>query len=607
MTTTNIWSQMTPTMSTNDTLITQFFSTCIPDESQRVVSGVTEVSPTPDPLPPQERDTHEPPQMQNDLRMVHWFHGLGGDVNSWFKPSIALSKEGEDIDIVAPRKFISDTDTDYSNVENHDLRFVASKVGMRIYETAGTNTILNEGFNNYDRSKSIAIGHSQGGIVVRKIDEQQSTNPNVPVRFGGLVTVTSPNQGPAILDPSQQNDAIQFLLDFGANFVAGPVSALLFGVGESIMDFLPDFVTDLFRIPGVPTAEDIRNGLLNTFDTVEISYYVNEELPAITEDYAPGAEELENINSYDANMTSILAIASERPLVTSVEEVELTSRGQYTVKEYPVPISWATIHYFWKQSSSIYDLFEADKAEKETAIKMENVRLDYISKKFDWEEKLRNLEIERLNARLARDRACGGLLGWANPACWINRTIVGNLNRTVDGVQGVVDGFQFGIEEFNNFNTNYLTAMGLRELDQTVEDKQFCICFSGADLEETRTGPFPPGTECIPESSNENEGFGQQGFCYSVIEEVTTNNWTIFPSDGVLSVQTQMNIPQATEDPVIISKDNPSDNWNWDEILSRVKYGSTHMAIRNDDIGKNALVKLFDGDFGLFFETDEVD
>jgi hypothetical protein len=31
------------------------------------------------------------------------------------------------------------------------------------------------------------------------------------------------------------------------------------------------------------------------------------------------------------------------------------------------------------------------------------------------------------------------------------------------------------------------------------------------------------------------------------------------------------------------------------------------MAIRNDDIGKNALISLFEGDFGLFYETDEVD
>jgi pimeloyl-ACP methyl ester carboxylesterase len=545
--------------------------------------------------------------MQDELRMVHWVHGLGGDKNSWFKQSIAFSKDGEDHDVVAPRQFISDRNTDYSDVEDHDLKYIASDVGQRIYERS-IESELNEGPNEYERSNSIAIAHSQGGIVIRKIDEQQSINPNVPVRFGGLVTITSPNQGAVILDPEQQDNAIQFLRDFGANVATGPTAEKLFSAAEEIIKFLPSFLSLFFDLPGFPSAEEIRNGLLKVVNEDLLTFYINETLPKVTNDYRPDAVELDNINSYDANLTSILSISSERPLVTFVDEVELTSRGNYTVNEFPVPISWATINYF-RFKATDEDLFEAARIEHKTAVGMENTRLEFIAKKYDFEEKLDSLEIERLNLRIRRNNACGGLFGWLNPACWELRDLVGEANRLVDGARSVVDGYQFGINELNNFNDNYLTAMGLRELDQTIEEEQYCICFSGTDLEETRTGPFPPGTECIPESSNDPGGFGQEGFCYTVMEEVVTNNWTILPSDGVLSVETQMDIPQATEDPVIISKDNPSQNWNWFDINnnSRVDYGSTHMAIRNDDIGKNALTKLFEGDFGLFFETDEAD
>ena len=142
--------------------------------------------------------------------------------------------------------------------------------------------------------------------------------------------------------------------------------------------------------------------------------------------------------------------------------------------------------------------------------------------------------------------------------------------------------------------------MGLRELDQTIEDQLFCICFVGSNRTTMeRTGPFPPDTECTDDRPC--------AWCSRLIETEVTNNWTILPSDGLFSVEVQSNIPQATEDPVIISKDNPSQNWNWLNMNTRIDYGSTHMAIRNDDIGKNALIKLFEGDFGLFYETEETD
>jgi len=605
MTSTNIWSQMTPTMSTNDTLLQQFFSTCIPDETGRVIPGQTEVSPIPSLPEPQDRDVNETSMTEDELRMVHWVHGFGGDVNSWFSAALAF-EHNSDNTVVTPRKLVSDTEIDYSAVEDNPLSEVAQHLGNQLVNNASNDSRLSA---NYDRLNSIAIGHSQGGIVTRRIDQHQSTNSETSTRFGGLVTFNSPNQGALIADPEQQNIILDFLEDLSSDLLAGPSGALVFEAVESIVDFIPDFLLSLFSFDvDIPTGEQIADKLSSILIEDILSFYLDITIPNITEDYTPSSAELQSLNSYESDMTSILAIGSERPVVTYEDGVELESDGgTYTVDNFPVPIAWANIHYFLNKASS-YDLFEADRNEKETAVTMENTRLYYIAEKLDYEEKLRKNEKERSEARRQRDLLCSGFGGLFNPLCWTLRTKVGNLNRLVDKNQSVVDGFDLGINALNNFNNNYLTAMGLRELDQTIEEEQYCICFSGSDLEESRTGPFPLGTECIPPSSNEPGGSGQGGgYCYSIIEEVVINNWTILPSDGLFSVEVQSSIPQATEAPVIISRDNPR-VWNWSQFQNiRINYGSTHMAIRNDDIGKNALISLFEGDFGLFYETDEVD
>ena len=596
--------------SANDSIMQQFFSTCLPDESYRVVSGTSQVSTIPDPLPPQSRPTYQhPPQSQDDYKMVYWLHGFRGNDKSWRKPAKAFDRTGSG-DVIAPRLAVCNSEMDYSTVSDFGLYSVAQTVGEFMVDRAANNTALNpNGWNTYDRSQSIVIAHSQGGIVTREIDRQQSTNEQFELRFGGLVTFNSPNQGAIIADSEQQDIMLAFLEDFSSDVIAGPIAAKIFEAIEFIIELIPEGLQYLINtVPDFPTGEEIGDKLSSFIIEDIFSFYLDESLPQITKEYTPDAEELEDLNTYQSDMTSILAIASERPVVTYIDGVEIESdNGTNTVNDFPVPISWATLNFFINNLHD-FDLFEADKSEPETAIQVENVRLEFIAKKSDYEQKLNNLEIERSNARLERDRACGGLFGWANPICWSMRTKVANLNDLVDKNHSVVDGYELGINAFNNFNNNYLTAMGLRELDQTIEEEQYCICFSGTGLEETRTGPFPPGTTCIPQSSNGPGGFGQQGFCYSIIEEVVTNNWTILPSDGLFSVEVQSNIPQATEDAVIISRDNPR-VWSWSEINenSRVDYGSTHMAIRNDDIGKNALIKLFDGDFGFFFEINEVE
>lgn len=579
-TATQLWSQTLPTQSphtVNDSLMQDFFSTCIPDESQRVIPGLTEISPIPDPLSPQERETHEPPQMQDELRMVHWVHGLGGDIDSWSNAAGAFEEHSE-TGIVTPRMLRSHKNIEYSNLQSNTLFEVARDVGDEMLFVASNHPNLPE---TYEKSNSIAIGHSQGGLVVRRIDQHQSENNATNTRFGGLVTFNSPNQGAVMIE--NHEDALNFAEEFAADMIRGPASEfdlnLYFELNAIFEDLLPGVLDFFFSVspPELPLLSDKVEDIASFIFSNVLGFFINTDIPRVAEDYRIGATALNELNMYEPEETAILAIASERPVLTTTDKVELNNGT--VLSNFPVPISWATLQFFLTESGS-YPTFEADKHEMELAMGMEEMRLDYF----------------------ARYAEANAIYHWLK-----DLPILDWETRGTFLLGKMADDYLKGANSIQNFNDNYLTVLGLRELDQTIEEEQYCICFSGTDLEETRTGPFPPGTECIPESSNEPGGFGQEGFCYTVMEEIITNNWTILPSDGVLSVETQMDIPQATEDPVIISKDNPR-VWDWSHFPDiRTDYGSTHMAIRNDDIGKNALIKLFEGDFGLFFETDEAD
>jgi len=69
---------------------------------------------------------------------------------------------------------------------------------------------------------------------------------------------------------------------------------------------------------------------------------------------------------------------------------------------------------------------------------------------------------------------------------------------------------------------------------------------------------------------------------------VYTNQWTSKPSDGVVLAESAMDV----------NGDNQT--FAPQELVS-----SSHMQSRNNEAIKNKLTELYDGDFGLFFKTEE--
>ena len=74
--------------------------------------------------------------------------------------------------------------------------------------------------------------------------------------------------------------------------------------------------------------------------------------------------------------------------------------------------------------------------------------------------------------------------------------------------------------------------------------------------------------------------------CESRNAQVLVKDWIDHPSDGIVRLSSQREIPQFTEKAVEIGTDPLGPP------------GSTHMAIRNDENGKQVLIGIFEGEHG---------
>lgn len=561
------------------------FVGCQPDTSIYAILGESSYKDIPSLPPLESRTTHQRPPF-DEYKMAHWVHGLGGNETSWSAAANAFAGIITQ-NVVPTYKIKSHSSINYEILQALTLEDAAAQVGQSMRQEA-----LIELGPEYDKSSSIAIGHSQGGLINRTLDKQQSTLPAVPITFGGLVTVCSPNQGAQILNNREM--VTDFLSEFAGDMTAGPLGEVSKSFKDKLVGALPQWLKGVFKIPELATPAEVSKALSEFLIQDVGQFYLDTEFPNITNDYQVGADHLNQLNNYSPNNTSILAIASERPIVSQMDGIEITDEEGETVTQdnFPVPIAWETIHFFMNPAHG-YDLFEADLFAHETAVEMANTRLSYIAKIADYATKAFN---KGKKVRGLEESYRLGLCHYIpNPSCALLRTRLANARRDRDELKELTVAYQLGINALEDFNLNYLTALGLRVLDQTAETNRYCVCIDQDGL-ETRNGPLEPLTLC-PTST-------PLMMCY--LEDVTeiTNHWTILPSDGVLSVETQMNIPQANELPVVISENNGR-KWNWDNYRDiRTPQGSTHMAIRNDDKGRQMLISLFEGEFGDFFQTD---
>ena len=134
-------------------------------------------------------------------RNVVWVHGLEGDESKWEHYETIFSSERQ----INSHRETYNTSSTIDNTANEVISSVDNILG-----SDATN------------SRNIAIGHSMGGVVIRDVDRLTGSNK----RFGGLITVTAPNNGAPIANSILDGSVTSATLNACNKLSAGPTAQL---------------------------------------------------------------------------------------------------------------------------------------------------------------------------------------------------------------------------------------------------------------------------------------------------------------------------------------------------------------------------------------------
>jgi pimeloyl-ACP methyl ester carboxylesterase len=489
-------------------------------------------------------ETFDAPEKEKH-RMVYWIHGLNGDSNAWLKPAEAFENgwgSAKSYNIISQR-------INYSlSQEIGDLQTVASEVNKLLEIDEDIYKINEDGL--YDPLKGILMAHSQGGIVARKIDQlyADGTLDSRRRKYGGIVTVCTPNQGAAIIN--NQNMVNNFIDRMSKDLAAGPLEEL-----KSSDKFWVRILSR--RI----LRDDLVNTFLNIFTNTSTNYLISQNYPPITEEYKVGGSAIDDLNSYNPDSTSIVSLFAIRDTLTKLHGVS-SSLGGGKIRYFStleVPISWATIHYFLNAPSAV-DYFKAQEEEYHTAARARVWYEDYLS------NYLRNQnEYEKIL--------------WPK----INLPKIAHANR----LKARATAWKKGVDFLNYFDIFYRSFIGSRVIRSESLEIVTCHC----ELINLITGESEMElVYALLEDEQCGEAYDYLESSYYTLNCSTSSVPTekIFydykPSDGVVLVESQIEIKNATELPVKANQ-------------------STHMSIRNDLNTLSEISNILEGYHGDFFKT----
>lgn len=523
---------------TYTTLIGQTTEDCILNESGlvpefQVVEGIVPMDTAlysyeqaPD-LPGDTDDENNESYLDSLLRnrIIFWAHGLGGDEESW-RPAMNNVSYGSK-DGTFPARDVHNYTMKYTN-GNLTMRDCAITLGQGLRE----KTILHHQ-DSLKKHFNMIIAHSQGGIVSRTLNQVRE-NERIQ-DFGGLVFFTVAHQGAYILE-SAKNGAGGIFSEWACNLLAAPymreeIEKLNWFVQLLIdEDEVAKSITETF----CSGASNVVNFLLNKI--------ANE---AQTDDYLPGAQHLKDLTEYE--LDSNRKFKTHRVNFFSEEPDE-----GYLI--------WRTLNYQYN-SSLIFDNFGANADDGPGTLKQEidDLHENYLNEI----EKHKNNQ-QRLNCHT-----------WWNEHIW--------NGEACDDYAKLEKLFKNALTFFEDSNNRWKVIIGARYLKNTG------ICeILGHEYEEIdefgngygRLIPFQfiyEGIETDEECDLIKDDFIENNSYLHNIESLPRKIWEEIPSDGIVTLESQANLPGHN-------------------VINQKIYNSSHMQIRNDDNLKQSLMKLFRGE-----------
>ncbi|TVR89837.1 MAG: hypothetical protein EA411_01515 [Saprospirales bacterium] len=515
-----------------------------------------------------------------EYRMLYFIHGLNGTDESWSSAHGVVTTG--DLTHQFPARQVYPWSPNYYNAQG---TLLGARGSVQSSISGNLHASLPQGYNKYE---GIAIGHSQGGIVGRALDEYYSQRDgsgnlvNAHERFyGGLVTVATPNQGAQILNNEDYIRGLVF--DLADNLSVGPVTEF-----TSSPNFFVRLLSNLINL------EEMREEVVNFIGNDVGSFLLAEGMPGITSDYtvpdSPGGSgsKIPFLNDYDPVVledddternTDLVAFYAVADLVKTYNNVEIEEivgfeSGPYIsqpfyettiVDEIIVPVSWATIHFQLNSPNNDIDPFEADDQDYLTAYQAHKTKNFYDSKF------LQNA-IEADNWR-SLERGAIRSFPPNIPGYFYARS-------KRKAAQDRRNAWERGSVFLSKFDELYRIMIGARYSEvvttthPNVNDDCECFLPNGQTIifDCVEAEDHYPNADCVEIPTPP----------YVTIELV----WHNKDSDGVVLVESQRDIPQHTHDPVPL-------------------FNVTHMQVRNSIRTAEMLETVFEGGVGDFFRTYE--
>ncbi len=488
-------------------------------------------------------------------RVIFLVPGLNGNYNTWRD---VRDETGGDVDEYGPfparyaevRMMGNKHDPGYSQ----DAGLASAAKDVWDYMSNINYASLNLGPLN----QNIAIGHSQGGLVLRAV-EYSHAHLGRKAHFGGLVTFGTPHQGAAILTnglPISQGGRGQlgaFINDFCVSLTDGPI--------QEELQLNDNFFYAMLRLLNLDEkALDIRDHLCKIMADSILPYYILKDYTSnITGDYMAHDE------SYNTPNFLINTLNNHQPGMPMI--------AFYGVEDEPV---------FWRQLGSItkkvhsFPAFQAD-PDQDFVESYADLLASYRAKELIYQRRADTYQ--SYGATVCHPAYI--INPFTLPVSAILCTIYQSKRRRN---QLVSDAYERGWSFLKNSNDRWKGIIGARKT-RIVQKGYLCDC-DNITAGSTAVHHVQNAWECPVGIS-----YSAQG---KMLCQVYPNMQIVideFENDGVVLASSAKQLPGALVSSGLSDQDYRMDHTN-------------HQQMRNSSETAKKLNRLFDlPDYGFFFMT----
>ncbi len=482
-------------------------------------------------------------------KAIYWIHGMNGSDASWRNPAIW-------------------TDLHYRTVSSRpnylpDQDFPFNTCAFRL----GTKIILD--WNSTTKSKtdpnqisnSFAIGHSLGGVTIRKVSELMDPEP-----INGIVTFNSPHGGTELakfVRPAFAGTLTPGLLEMnnvlGKNSVdimSGPILEYILLFNTDLLDLLKD--EELIRSrPFFGSGFSFKGAVSGIGKILKVPFIIA-NLVSLYQSGNLGVLLVRN-----SSKRAVGALTPGSSTLNIVENIPSTANDAHRVAiSSDITTGFENTHFSvyrmgycsYKGTANV-PVFTANLVDRDAIATYNRVMRLYEDKEAQmkqWYSKKHPLTPDNWY--------------WGGLATWGEIRLMGDL-------------YHAGFEAFTSFNDYYEVITGARTYHEVVSNLGDCKCGDRANEQKIThnvskvdcvgASPIPGQHEC-------------QWYPYRV-----SYGLQLEPYDGLLTAQSMQ-------------------NWNNHDLTVKRHYtNSNHVTIKNDRNTRTALTDLYRGRFGEFFRTSE--